>query len=384
MDARKALKEAKRIVFKFGTNVVTRKTGDISIGTIGHLLESIADLHDQGKEIIIVSSGAVGMGRKLLNLTDKPKTIALKQACAAIGQSSLMSFYEDGLEKMSIKAAQVLLTEEDFSNRRRYLNLRSAMHKLLELRVIPIVNENDVVSTSEIEIKEGDKERKACFGDNDKLSAIVMSKLDADVLVILSDIDGLYDANPAENPTAQVIKIVQSITTDIEDLCFQSTSNRSRGGMQTKLEAAKVAVNSGGIAVIANGKEPHIIDKIFSGETIGTVFLPMAQLSSKKRWIAFASSICGEVIVNEGAKKALVKNHASLLPAGVLNVNHCFEAGDVVSIIDEQGTEFARGIINYSSEEAFQLIGLQSTDIENVLSYKQNDALIHCDNIVIL
>lgn len=384
MAIRKSLKNAKRIVFKFGTNVVTRKSGDIAIGRLFNLIEAIADLHKEGKEVLIVSSGAVGMGRKVINLDSKPQTLPLKQACAAIGQSRLMYLYEGGFEKLSILTAQVLLTEEDFTNRKRYLNLRSTLNTLLELGVIPIINENDVVSTQELEPYQEAQEKIVNFGDNDKLSALVMSKLDADLLVILSDVDGVYDCDPRTNEDAKIIHTIDKITPDLENLCFKSTSNRSRGGMQTKLEAAKIAVNSGGKALIACGKTPDVIKRIFSGEEIGTIFKPEKQLSSKKRWIAFATSITGKILVNKGAKKALLDKHASLLPAGVTEIKNTFNAGDVVSIIDEDNHEFARGMINYSSEDSKKLIGLQSDEIESAIHHKNYDALITRDNIVIM
>ena len=352
MKERKNLSNCKRIVIKFGTNVVTRKSGDIALSRLYNLIENIADLHKQGKEILIVSSGAVGMGKKVINLKSKPKTLPLKQACAAIGQGKLLYLYEEGFNKLSIPIAQVLLTENDFTDRKRYLNLRSALNTLLELGVIPIINENDVVSTSELKPYEEDGERKINFGDNDKLSALVMSKLDADLLIILSDVDGLYDCNPKTNCDAKIIHTVDNLTSNINLMCDDCHSENSRGGMKTKLEAAKIAVNSGGKAIIANGKQLNIIKDLFSSKQVGTIFLPINQMSSKKRWIAYATSINGSIIVNTGAKKALLEKCASLLPAGVIDVKNSFNSGDVVSIIDTEGNEFARGMINYSSEES--------------------------------
>lgn len=384
MNVRESLKDVKRVVLKLGTNVVTKKNGDIAIGRIYNLIESLVDLHKEGKEIILVSSGAVGMGRKIINLQEKPKTLPLKQACAAIGQSRLMYLYEEGFEKLSVTTAQLLLTEEDFTNRKRYLNLRSTLNTLLELGIIPIINENDAISTRELEAYQREDGRIVNFGDNDKLSALVMSKLEADLLIILSDVDGLYDCNPKKHCEARIIHTVKSFTPEIEKLCDDLYSETSRGGMKTKLEAAKVAINSGGKAIIANGKKYDIIEKIFSGKETGTIFLPVDHLSSKKRWIAFATSIVGFVYVNDGAKKALLNKHASLLPAGVINVKNDFNKGDVVSILDENNEEFARGISNYSSDEARKLMGHHSNEIKNMIHHKNYDALISRDNIVIL
>lgn len=383
MNIRENINKTSRIVFKFGTNVVTKDSGDIAIGNIFSLIESVAELYKQGKEIIIVSSGAVGMGKLALKLCSKPRTLQIKQACAAVGQSRLMYLYEEGFEKLSIISAQVLLTEEDFSNRKRYLNLRSTLQSLLEMNVIPIINENDAVSTTELELFECEDDIIINFGDNDKLSALVMSKLNADLLVILSDVDGLYDSDPRDNPNAKIISTVEEITPEIESSCFQSNSDKGRGGMKTKLEAAKIANNSGGMAIIANGREPNVIRRIFNGDNIGTIFLPKNNLSSKKRWIAFASTIVGKVIINNGAQKALQEKHASLLPAGVISIKNKFNAGDVVSILDEEGNELARGMVNYSSEDAIKLIGMHSDEIEKILHYKNYDALITRDNIVI-
>lgn len=384
MDYRKSLKDCKRVVFKFGTNVVTKESGHIAVGTVYSLIEAIADLHYNDTEIIIVTSGAVGMGRKVLNINAKPSTLDLKQACAAVGQCRLMYLYEEGFEKLSISVAQILLTEEDFSNRKRYLNLRSALEKLLELKVIPIINENDVVSTSELENDDPEFEKIACFGDNDKLSALVMSKLDADLLVILSDVDGFYDSNPKTNPDAKLIHTIKKIDSKVEQSCSDTCSDKSRGGMKTKIEAARIAVNSGGAAIIAQGKDPNVIQKIFAGEQVGTLFLPVANLSSRKRWIAYATSITGKVIVNKCAKKALVENNASLLPIGVTKVKSKFKAGDVVSILDEDGNEFARGIINFSKDDAAKLLGLHTDEIKKILKNSNQDTLISRDNIVIL
>lgn len=382
MNFHEQIKNAQRIVFKFGTNALTRDDGNIALSRVYSFIESIVDLKNQGKEIIIISSGAVSLGCKKLNLKIKPDLLNLKQACAAIGQGQLMSIYEEGFNKFSVISAQILLTEKDFSIRDRYLSLRNALNTLLKLGVVPIINENDVVSTKELE-SYCSGGVTVCFGDNDKLSAIVMSKLDADLLVILSDIEGLYDDDPRINPKAKVISIVNKITPEIENLGFEA-SKKGRGGMKTKLEAVKVAVRSGGMAIIANGKDPDIIRKIFNGEKVGTLFLPVENLSGKKRWIAYASTVTGGLIVNDGAKKALIENNASLLPAGILEISNSFKKGDVVCILDKKYNEFSKGIVNYSSIECKKLIGKKSDEIEEILGYKNYDEIIHRDNIVIL
>lgn len=382
MDFRKNIKNSKRIVIKFGTNALTDDQGDIAMERILSFVQTIADLVKKGKEVIIVTSGAVGMGSKKLGLSSKPTLVSMKQACAAIGQAELMSVYEKAFNKFSVITAQILLTEDDFSVRRKYLSLRSTLNHLLEMKVVPIINENDTVSTNELESYKTDG-ISVCFGDNDKLSALVMSKLDADLLIIMSDIDGLYDGDPRENKSVKVIPLIKELSPDILKLGFEA-SKRGRGGMKTKLEAAKVAVHSGGMAIIANGKKEGTLKNIFKGEETGTVFLPVEHLSSKKRWIAYATTIFGSIKINSGAAKALVKNNASLLSAGMVEIKGRFKNGDVVGIIDEKGLEIARGIVNYSSTECKKVIGKHSDEIEKILGYKNYDTVISRDNIVIL
>ena len=379
LDVRAAIRDARRIVFKFGTNVLSRRDGQIALSRVYSYIESLADLHRVGKEIIVVTSGAVGLGARALGM-EKPELVTLKQACAAVGQGQLMAIYQEGFARFSISAAQILLTEEDFSIRRRYLSLRNTLNALLELKAIPIVNENDTISTSEIECYRSDG-IEACFGDNDKLSALVMSKLDADLLVILSDVDGLYDADPRETSSARIIPVVEEITPEIEALGF-AASKGGRGGMKTKIETAKVAVRSGGLVLIANGKAPDVVNRIFAGEEMGTVFLPTEHLSSKKRWIAYATTVFGRIKVNEGARNALLLHNASLLPAGIVAIENEFASGDVVSILDEKGHEFSRGITNYSSEECRVISGLKSSEILAALGYKNYDEVVLRDNIV--
>ncbi len=253
---------------------------------------------------------------------------------------------------------------------------------MLDLNVIPIINQNDTVSTSELEGSDNPI-YGVSFSDNDKLSALVASKLDADLLIILSDIDGLYDDNPKENPNAKLISEVKEITDEIENY-GQSASKGGRGGMRTKLEAAKVVTHSGGFVIIANGKTPQIIKRLFSGEKTGTTFYPVEQLSQKRRWIAYATNITGQIVVNKGAKNAIACENKSLLPIGVLKINGYFDCGDVVSIIDENNNEFARGIANYCSEDCNKIKGEHSDNIYELLGHKNYDAVITKDNIALL
>lgn len=345
-------------------------------------IEAIAKFHRMGKEILIVTSGAVGLGAKKINAVDLSEN-SLKQACAAIGQSQLMSTYEDGFSKYDIITAQILLTEEDFSNRRRYLNLRSTLDTLLKYKVIPIINENDTVSSDEVQFL--GNITQISFSENDKLSALVASELDADLLIILSDINGLYDDNPKTNKNAKFIHEVFEITKEIENLGLDA-SKGGRGGMKTKLQAAKIVTRCGCALFIANGKKPDVLKDIFETK-YKTIFYPVEEvdeLNTKKRWIAYATTIIGKVIVNSGAKKAILEKESSLLPVGVIEIINEFKRGDIVSIADENGEEFARGIINYNSEDAKKITGHHSDDILKILGYKNYDAIITRDYIVIL
>jgi len=376
------LKEAKRLVVKLGTNVLSRESGELALARIHALIEEVVDLIRAGRQVIIVSSGAISLGKERLRFPERPHLLADKQACAAVGQIQLMSVYQAALERYGLATAQILLTEDDFSARARYLNLRNTLQRLLQLGVVPIVNENDSVST--IEIVEPAVEQPGplpVFGDNDTLSALVAAKLDFDVLILLTDTDGLYTSHPEDESSIR-IPLVEEITPEIESLAG-GASARGRGGIRTKIQAAKIATRSGLLAVIACGAEPGILGRILRGEEAGTVFLPRPGLSGKKRWIAFATTIRGRVRVNSGAHHALIHRGASLLFAGITGLEEDFRRGDVVSITDEGGREFARGIANYSRADAEPLLGKRSLEIRDQLA-SGHDELITRDNIVIL
>jgi glutamate 5-kinase len=374
---RRDLKNARRIVVKLGSNLFFDANGDLALERISSLIEDLAESRLSGLQIITVSSGAVALGANALKMKPQSALLAQKQAFAAVGQSRLMNIYEQGFKKFGLTPAQVLLTEEDFSNRKRYLNLRNTLLTLLDMGVIPIINENDTVATSELEVTD----RNASFSDNDKLSALVMSKLEAQLLILLSDVDGLYTDNPHDNPDAVRIPLVDDITPDIAALAGRKSS-RGRGGMATKLQAAEIAMNSGGMAVIANGTTPGILRRILAGESEGTLFAGKSEaLSGKRRWIAFASSVAGRVHINAGAMAAITRKNASLLFPGITQIENEFEPGDVVAIVNPDGTEIARGIANYSSADATKLMGKQSADIERLASTRNYDAFVTRDNI---
>ncbi len=378
---RKEFLNVKRIVIKLGTNVLRNENGDVALSRIYSYIESMAKLVKSGKEVVLVTSGAVGLGKKKLGLSNT-EGIALKQACAAIGQGKLMSLYEDGFDAYDIVAGQILLTEDDFSQRKRYLSLRTTLNRLLEMHAVPIINQNDTVTV--IDLDDTLEQIQMCFTDNDKLSALVASELDADLLLILSDVDGLYDANPKVNPDAKIIKEVKGVSKEILALGTDA-SEGGRGGMKTKLEAARLVTRFGGKVLIANGKIPYVIDEIFDYKDIGTAFVPDDEyLTEKKRWIGYATNIIGKVIVNNGAKEAILKKESSLLPIGVIGVVNDFKRGEVVSIRDEDDVEFARGVANYNSDDCKRIIGNHSKEILKVLGFKNYDAIITRDYITIL
>ena len=376
------IKKANRIVFKFGTNALSTNNGDLALSRLYSFMEDIAALRAQGKEVMIVTSGAVGVGKRRLGLTSAPDVVSLKQACAAVGQISLMKLYEDGFKQLGVVAAQVLLTEDDFSHRSRYLSLRDTLNRLLELGCIPVINQNDTVSTNELR---GYKEKgvNVCFSDNDKLSALVASGMDADLLCVMSDVDGLYNGDPRKDKNAKLIDVVKGVTPEIEALGF-CASSRGRGGMKTKLEAAKVVTRSGAAMIIAYGKKPGAVSAVFGPDFKGTLFLPVEDLPGKKLWLAYATNVAGGLTVNDGAKKAMCEKGSSLLPAGITAVAGEFEAGDSISILDEAGQEFARGLVNYSSKECRKIAGRRSEEIAKKIGYKNYDEAVHRDNIVLL
>jgi glutamate 5-kinase len=372
--------DARRVVVKLGSNLFFNDAGFIALGRIFSFIEDIAAARLSGRQIIVVSSGAVALGADAVKMKSSTASLAQKQALAAIGQSRLMNLYEQGFARYGLTAAQVLLTEEDFSGRQRYVNLRQTLTTLLEMGVIPIINENDTVSTTELETTE----RSPSFGDNDKLSALVMTKLEAAALILLSDVDGLFTDNPRENDSAEFIPEVHEITSDILALAGRK-STRGRGGMATKLEAARIAMNSGGVAIIANGLKAGIIGRVLNGELEGTLFVGKAgSLSEKRRWIAFASGVAGRIHINEGAVDAITRRNASLLYAGVTRIENEFDRGDVVSIIGPNEKEIARGVVNYSSADALKLIGKHSDEIARLATSKNYDAFITRNNIALL
>lgn len=361
-ERERRLRAASKIVIKVGTAVVTGPEGDLCVDRVGPLVRSIAALQKSGRRVVLVSSGAVGLGRAWLGLhPSRLGDLATKQACAAVGQSLLMEAYKRLFSEWSVKVAQVLLTEDDFTVWRRYSNLRQTIEKLLQFGALPIINENDTVSTSEIAPIEGAK-RSAAFSDNDRLAALVMSGLEADALVVLTNVDGLFRKPPAgsgkhaEHAVTELIPIVEEITPELRQLAM-GPSATGRGGMLTKLEAARIAMHCGGTAIIANGSTPDVLDRVFSGEPVGTAFLPSQRMRGKRRWIAFAADVQGRIVVDAGAQRVITDGKASLLTSGIVRVDSHFAPKDVVSIAGRSGQEFARGIAACASHEVEEALG---------------------------
>jgi len=353
------LRNVRRVVIKLGTTTVTGPQGELSLERVEPIVRSIAALHARGRQVVLVSSGAVGLGRGWLGLhPSRLKDMATKQACASVGQSLLMETYKRLFGAHEVKIAQVLLTEEDFSNWHRYSNLRRTMEKLIGFAVVPIVNENDTVSTAELEAL-GDSPRSVAFSDNDRLAALVMSGMEADALVLLTNVDGLLDTRASstrhkrtgEGNRPEVIPLISQLTPELRVLA-SGPSPSGRGGMVTKLEAAEIAMKCGGVAVIANGSRADTLPRIFAGEPEGTVFLPSHRMKGKRRWLAYAAGVRGRVVVDAGAQRAISRGKASLLSSGVVRVEKPFGAMDVVSIANVEGNEFARGIANFASDAA--------------------------------
>ncbi len=374
MDRAELCERVRRLVVKVGSGVLSKGTLSLQKDAIQVLARQIAAVKAQGVQTLLVSSGAVMAGMEKLERTQRLRSIPLKQAAAAIGQSALMATYEEAFAPYGIKVAQVLITQEDVRDRVRYLNARNTLFTLLSLGVLPVVNENDTVAVEEIK-----------FGDNDILSALVASLVDADLLVMLTDQEGLYTADPRTDPGARLIPVLSSpFPPDV----FWAGPTRTVvgiGGMASKVEAARLATASHVPAIVANGLASDILTRLFTGESLGTLFLPRAtRMGGRKRWLAFATCPQGGVHVDAGAKTALIHQGRSLLPSGVQGTVKQFQVGDVVSVLGTNGEEFARGLVNYSAQEIERIKGRRSTEIEDVLGYKHSDEVIHRDNLVIL
>lgn len=370
---REEITHAKRIVIKIGTRVITENDNTLDRKIIEKISCEVSKSHSDLRDFIIVSSGAIALGLSRLGLDKRPEKIILLQAAASLGQSKLMHIYENEFGKNNIPIAQILLTYEDIQHRHRYLNVRNTIFSLWDYRAIPIVNENDAVSFAEIR-----------FGDNDMLAAHLSNMMDADLLIILTDIDGLYNKNPILYSDAERLSVVNRITEDVKAMAMGKGSNFSSGGMASKLKAAEIATKSGVGVVITHGKYFNL-KSILSGEDIGTYFTPIKKrLKGKKKWIAFNPKVSGKIIVDEGGVKAIVDEKKSLLPVGIKDVVGDFKIGDNVAVLDEDGNEIARGLTNFSSDEIKKIMGKKTSLIPKILnSDTYFDEVIHRDNLVI-
>ncbi len=367
----------KRIVVKLGTSLLTGGVGRLDDAIMSRLVAQVARLHRQERQVVIVSSGAIAAGRHKLGLTRDSRGVPFRQVLASIGQSRLMNVYEQLFGQHDIAVAQALLTKTDLSGRSGYLNARNTLLSLLELKVICIVNENDVVAVDEIQ--------EAKFGDNDNLSAMVANLVDADLLLILTDTGGLYTADPQRSADARLIPRVERIDSEIECLAAGTTNHLSTGGMATKIEAAKMATASGVTVIIADGREPDVILRLDAGEAIGTRFLPTSnKLESRKRWMLSGLGTRGRLAIDAGAAQALKEHKKSLLAAGIKQVSGHFERGDIVTISDEGGNPMGHGISNYSSGDIKAIKGAHSGQIANRLGYDYGAEVVHRNNLVVL
>lgn len=363
----------KLVIVKVGTGSVTKSNGSLDLDALREITDQIAEASNRGYQIILVTSGAIASGIAELGVKPNPNDIVFKQACAAVGQGILMEHYRELFKRHDLKVAQVLLTKEDLSNRVSYIHTCNVLDKLLNLRVVPIINENDVTSVDEImPIMKG---YRVNFSDNDILSVLIANALQADLIIILSNVDGLYDVDPSKKKKARVIPVVEKITHELKKLA-EGKSAFGRGGMKTKLEAAEIAMQSGIPLIIANSRRKNVLLDILEGKKIGTYFKPLgSKMPSIKRWIAYGAGSKGQIKVNEGAKQAILKG-ASLLAVGIESVYGQFRIGDVVSIVGPDGKEFARGIVNYSSEEVNLIKGLKTQQIKKVLGYIRRKEVI--------
>ena len=368
------LQPVKRVVVKIGSGVLTTK-GGLNLDLINALSEDICHLMEKkGVEIILVSSGAIASGIKKMGLSQRPQPISQQQALAAVGQSSLMLAYEETFKRHGRKVAQVLVTRDDLTNRKRYLNTRNTLFTLINWKVIPIINENDTVVVDEIK-----------FGDNDNLSAMIANLTGSHLVINLTNIDGLFDDDPRLNKDAHLISLVEKVTSRIERKVSSIPGALGKGGMESKVKAAKDVAICGIPTIIASGLKKNIISEIFQGKEEGTLFLPQpTPMRSRKHWIAFTKSTKGRIMVDRGAEDALVKNGKSLLPSGIVAVYGRFNIGDSVMIINREEKSLAVGLVNYPSTDVEKIMGRKSSEIEKTLGYKHYDEAVHKDNLVLM
>ena len=369
-----ALESARRLIVKVGSSLVTNQAQGLDRAAIARWAAQIAQLRTRGKEVVLVSSGAIAEGMQRLGWSKRPQAMHELQAAAAVGQMGLVQVYETCFREHRLHTAQVLLTHADLADRQRYLNARSTLRTLLALGVVPIINENDTVVTDEIR-----------FGDNDTLAALVTNLIEADCLIILTDQAGLYTRDPRVDASAELVHLGKSGAPELEAMCGKAGSQIAKGGMLTKVLAAKRAARSGAHTVIASGNEPDVLVRLAAGEAIGTQLIAQTMpIAARKQWLADHLQINGRLLLDAGAMRALTKEGKSLLAIGVKSVEGAFERGAVVACISPEGKELARGLVNYGANEARRILGRPSSEIASVLGYVDEPELIHRDNLVLL
>lgn len=373
MSERDRLTAARRWVVKIGSALLTDEGKGLDRTRMGHWVAQMAFLRQQGIEVVLVSSGAVASGMETLGWLDRPSALHQLQAAAAVGQARLVQAWQNSFSEFDLQTAQVLLTHDDHKQRPRYLNARSTLKTLLEMGVIPVINENDTVVTDELR-----------FGDNDTLAALVANQVEADLVVILTDQDGMFTADPRTNPDATLITEVQANDASLDAMASDSKGRLGRGGMATKLRAARQAAASGAMTVIVGGRQDDVLTKLFHGEQLGTLMLPEHKpMAARKQWLHGHLKMAGELTLDAGAARMLQEQHKSLLAVGVKAINGQFNRGDMVACLDESGVEIARGLINYSSNEARIIMGQPSHQIKAVLGYQREPELMNRDNMVL-
>ena len=371
-DRETIFQNAGRIVVKLGSGILTGDNG-LNLDVITSISHQISTLTDSGIEVIMISSGAVASGMKKMNMREKPGTTPGKQALAAIGQAGLILAYEKAFNTNNKKVAQILLTQNDLVNKKRYLNARNTLNTLIAWKVIPIINENDTVATDELK-----------FGDNDNLSAMIALLLNADVLINLTDIDGLYNKDPRTNPDAELLPIITTIGKSVEKLASSIPGAVGTGGMLSKIKAAKKATSAGIPMFIASGKDSSIIPDLFAGKEKGTFFAPKeSKMESRKRWLAFNAKPVGKITLDDGARAAIISNGTSLLPSGIIDVEGDFRIGATVKCVDKKNNLIATGLVNYTSTQINDIKGQKSSEIEKILGFKNDDEVIHRDNLAV-
>jgi len=371
-SVRPAAAEARRIIVKIGSSVLTRD-GQLQSRVFGDISRQVSELFDAGREVAIVSSGAIAIGAKELGWNDSDRSIPEKQAAAAIGQIGLVEHYRRRFARRGRRVAQVLVTRSGLTDRERFINARHTLLELLRIGAVPIINENDTVATEEIR-----------FGDNDNLSATVANLIGADMLIILTDVDGLYQKPPDEGPRSKIFDVVERVTPEIESAAAGSTSAFGRGGMTTKLEAAQAAARCGSTTVLCNGRKRDVLLKVAAGESVGTIFTTGNRLASRKHWLAFTTRTHGKLVLDDGAVRAIAHRGKSLLPAGIVEVRGKFRVGDPVACVDSSGRTVARGLTAYASDAVERIARRPTREIAQVLGYSNGDEVIHRDDLVLL